>query len=520
MKKIFKNLLSLVLATVMIVTVMLPMTASAADITQIPIVYVRGRRSTIVNSSGKKIYPLKTTIQDALIKDAGKLSLAFADAMATNNWERYGNALYNSIEPIYRDLVLDNNGNIKNGSKVVESDPPQVKKKDFTTGDYVFQYDSRIDPLASAVKLNAYINAVKKATGAKKVNLVGRCLGSSVVASYLTKYGGASVESVIMYASACNGILPIGAAFSGKINIDSNALSRYTDQSLNDEESFNGFIKAMVELSRQARLLGYSAESINSIYLKVADQILPKLLLATYATMPCYWSMVSDEYYSAAKKFIFKNDTKKYAGLIQKIDNYHNNVQKKLPSTLKNLKKQGVKVSVIAKYNVRLAPVFENCNIQADGTVELKTMSFGATSSVFGKVLPKSYIDKANAAGRGKYISKDGIIDASTCLFPDSTWFIKNNEHTDFPLVVNKLICAIFNSKGQYTVTSNKNFPQYLEYVKSSNKLVPVTAADPKDIYDDSEVGSSANVLVALIRTVATIVGVFAKILGGIIGIG
>lgn len=498
-----------------LVSIALPMTAEAAATTSTyPIVYVRGRRTPIYNKNGKQIYPLKTTIQDKLMQDKNTLMSAFSKSLLTNNWDPFCDALYKSIAPLYAELVLDNNGEISNGSYHKKSATPKTKTSGYVVSDYVFEYDSRVDPIASAKELQTYIKAVLKATGKKKVSLVGRCLGTSIMAAYFTLYGASYVDTAVFYAAACNGILPIGATFSGHIQLDADSIDKYANSSSGAGDDFDEFFKALVTLTNQAKLLGVGTDKINSVYLSIADQILPKLLLATYGTMPCYWSMVSDEYFEAAKSFIFKGDTKKYAGLIKKINNYHYNVQVPLNNTLKKLKKNGLKIINISKYNVRLAPVFENCNIQADGTVELSTMSFGATSANIGKTLSKTYLKNVAASGMSSYVSKDNMIDASTCLFPDNTWFIKNLSHTNFPSCVNTLIYEALSSKGQFTIKSNKNFPQFLEY--KDKKLVAVTQANPEDV-DKEETSIVSSFLKVLITAFTSTFGNLIKIVSGIL---
>ncbi|MGN1194846.1 MAG: esterase/lipase family protein, partial [Acutalibacteraceae bacterium] len=437
MKKFSKRLLSALLVIMMLTSVTVPLTAeAAASSSDLPIVYVYGRNTPIYNKDGKQIFPLPTSIQTKLMNDKSKLMAAFSKSLVSNNWDSFCDAIYDSVAPLYEELVLDENGEITNGSYSKTSATPQKKTSNFLIHDYGFFYDSRVDPMETAAQLATFINSVCKVTGKSKVNLIGRCLGSCIVSAYLTKYGASKVDTVVYYAPACNGVLPLSATFSGHINIDAESIEKYTSNSLDDGTDFNEFIKAMVTLTSQARLLGVGTDVINSVYLSISDQILPRLLLATYATMPCYWSMISDEYYESAKSFIFKGETKKYAGLIKKIDDYHYNVQVPLSNTLATLKKNGLKIINISKYNVRLAPLFENCDVQADGTVELSTMSFGATSALIGKTLSSSYLKEAADSGLGDYVSKDCIIDSSTCLFPDNTWFVKNLDHGTFPACV------------------------------------------------------------------------------------
>ena len=147
-----------------------------------------------------------------------------------------------------------------------------------------------------------------------------------------------------------------------------------------------------------------------------------------------------------------------------------------------------MKVAVIAKYNIQLAPLFKDCMKQADNLVELETASYGATCADIKQLLPDSYINAQIKAGKEKYISPDLKVDASTCLFPDYTWFIKDLPHDVFPNSVNELIMKIFHSKEQFTVDSDEQFSQYLQYESNSLLLSKVTELDLADENDSAEI--------------------------------
>ena len=102
-------------------------------------------------------------------------------------------------------------------------------------------------------------------------------------------------------------------------------------------------------------------------------------------------------------------------------------------------------------------------------------MSFGAYAPVFGKVLSDEYIANAKANGNGKYISPDYIIDASGCPFPDNTWFIKDAGHETWPPSVYDFILKILRTKDQYTITTNPDYPQFLQYNALDDSLRKVT---------------------------------------------
>lgn len=67
-----------------------------------------------------------------------------------------------------------------------------------------------------------------------------------------------------------------------------------------------------------------------------------------------------------------------------------------------------------------------------DQLASVNKASFGATTSSIYDTLSDKYIAKRVAQGKGKYISPDKQIDASTCWFPDYTFFIKGISHSDW----------------------------------------------------------------------------------------
>lgn len=475
MSKVIKRIFSVVLCVVVLVSLAAPSFVAEAATSSTPIVYITGRRTPIYNKNGQKIYPMKTSITDVVEANMSKIIAASLTSYTTKNWNILGDTLYDLIEPLYRDLRLDKNGEVSNGSYIKQNATPETDKSGkYEIMQFNFEYDSRIDPWESAALLRSYISKVLKATGKKKVQIIGRCMGSDILAAYLVRYkSDPKVDTAIFYAPACNGILIDSAPFAGKIEFDPDQLKKYlaNGSSTSDEEfegllgSFNSFFSTI-----SGRL---GASIANSLFDQAGDKILPRLLLATYATMPGYWAMISDQYYEEAKTYIFGKDINQYSGLIKKADRYHYDVQQKLPSVLKSLKKSGMKINIISKYNVDFDPIYEGSSQQGDGWIETKNSSFGATVANKGKTLSASYLKTMANSGLANYVSGDKIIDASTCLFPDYTFFLKNNAHTTWASCVNKLLMAICNSSSQFTVTSNKNYTQFMTY--KSNTITPMS---------------------------------------------
>lgn len=473
MKGFTKRFLSFVLCGILLFSCAYPAVAAKEVIeNDLPIVHVLGRLKAIYNTNGKQLYPFKKELTDIVMADSDALVSSVATSLFTGNWKYLGNTISKNLKPSFGELVLDGNGEIYNGTYTLPYTEPRPIESNYQMNDYLFNYDWRLDPITLAGDLNDFIDAVLAATGKEKVHLVSRCLGTSIAASYLTFYGADKIDTCVMYAGSAMGILPISTFFSGSLDIDPDALQRFAANADEEESDYVELMKTFASILKASNL----AKNVFENNFKTAiNQILPDLLLETYATMPSHWSMVSHEYYEKAKAFVFSGKEEEYAGLISKIDNYHYGVQQILPETLTRLKDEGLKVCIFAKYNFELAPLYENSNFQSDDTIEISSMSFGAYAPVFGKVLSDEYVANAKANGTGKYISPDYIVDASTCLFPDSTWFIKDAGHENWPASVYDFILQILRTKNQYTVTTDPKYPQFLQYNALNGSLSKVT---------------------------------------------
>ena len=117
--------------------------------------------------------------------------------------------------------------------------------------------------------------------------------------------------------------------------------------------------------------------------------------------------------------------------------------------------------------------------MQADGKVSVTESSFGAKTAEYGKTLSNSYLNSARKKGTIDYVSKDLIIDASTCLFPDYTWFVRDIAHDEIPKVIDSLMLKILRSKGQKTVRSFEDYPQFMSYNITTQKVTEVSAPIP-----------------------------------------
>lgn len=489
MNRLFKCIISLVLTVSLVTaTFVFAFQSSAQDNvtgTDIPTVYVVGTGSTLVvneaDGSERKVYPL--SVSDKFIENTVKENIdVFAKAVLTQKWAEFGEVLSEIFNELHSEIALDENGRPTNGSHVNWTwsrdtlNGAKVNGK-YPTDRFTFSYDWRLDPYETADILHRYIEDILYVTGEEKVALVGRCLGSCITQAYMEKYDGEYVSDFIIYASAGKGATPCSKCFSGKVHVDADGAERYLyDMDFAEDDYINRLIHAFVTVFNDTYGLDLAAWAVNNAWPNICNDVVPKVVMASYGGFPSYWGMVAEEDYEEAKELIFKDDAEgKYDNFINMIDKYHYNVQVKAEELFAGYIADGIEIANITKYGFQSIPITADATIVSDGYCDVFQQSMGATLAKVNEPFPQSYIDEAKANGTDKYISPDGLIDASTCYLPDRTWFIKNLPHANFPKIVLRLVDSIVNNDG-YTVFTEENYPQYLVY----NKIDGVTSLEPQ----------------------------------------
>ncbi|MGN0447126.1 MAG: hypothetical protein ACI4GC_01120 [Acutalibacteraceae bacterium] len=506
MKKILSKAIALLLSLIMVFSVTSIGVAASYE-NDLPVVYLRGATEKVYDKNGNQVWPVTTSITDMLIDNRKPLLAAFSASLATSDWSIYGDALNLVLNEYYQYGALDNNGNPKNGTTIKNSPKPKVKSSDFGIGDYVFRYDPRLDPWETADLLNSYINSVLAATGKKKVQLVSRCMGCCFASAYLCKYGADKVDTAIYYASAAKGSTVCGELFYGKLKFDENVLNNYADTYMGDDE-LSSLLAGVISITYSLSLLGAGTGVVTDIFNQMSVEVWPQLLRTTFANMPAYWAMVSEDYYEGAKNFVFGGYEAEYAGLIKKIDNYHQNVMLKLDSDLKTFVKNGMKIVVLAKYNRPFPPYIESSQVQGDGRINMDDIAFGAVGADIGTYFDVTYLNEARLSGTIDYISDDLTIDTSTALFPNNTWYVKNIKHGTFPPSINVMIMDILHKKKQVTVNDFAEYPQFMDFDYDTDTLSPIEAAKP------SGDAGTTNILFTIIEKIMTIFNMIKNFFG------
>ncbi len=478
MKKSAKRALAFILSIIFVFSSFTAVTAQSSTVgSDIPVIYVHGQGCSLIADEPegtRPVYPI--SLPADYIESAVKNNIGvFAKAVITQEWDEFCDVLYDIVAPLYKEIALDENGESRNGIRAAWSWDKNSLNTTKVNGKYPierfdFQYDFRLDPYETADILHQYIEDVLEATGEEKVALSGRCLGACIAAAYMEKYDGEYVSDLILYASALNGVAAVGKSFSGELYLDADSVERYVyDLDIAADKALDDLIDSFVSLFNATYGLDVACWSVNNVFPDIYLKIIPRLLIDTFGTFPGYWAMVSDEDYEKAKETVFYgSDTEKYAKFIEKIDNYHYNVQNEIEKDFRHYNEIGIETANIVKYGYQSVPIEKGTDKLSDGLCYVSDSSIGANTVSINKKFNRFYLKKAKDKGTDIYISPDCEIDASKCLMPDRTWFVKNLEHKNFPKCMDELYSEIINNNG-FTVFSDEKYPQYLVYNKASD---------------------------------------------------
>ncbi len=475
-----KKLLSVLLALTLALALAVPaMTAFAADVNYIPTVLVGGRNRNmpIYTPDGQKVFPIGDNLKTEDITNAVMHCLPYLGVgMISGNYDAWVDEFYKAMAPYYENILCDGNGDIAPTSLETKYDYTNLVKGNYNECDYRFEYDWRLDPFTTADYLDTLINNILDQTGAKKVSIVARCYGCNVLSAYLHEYGIEKVQNVVYYVSSSQGSsLRASEMFAGKFNINSEAIEYALQtgeiekmyESVIDDPAMRELIISMLSLMNTLNTLNVPMSTLTDFVNKVYPMLAPKIVPATYGSFASIWATVASEDYEQAKKLVFAGQEDEYAGLIEKIDRYHYEVQVNEVEMLKEYKSQGMGLGIVVGYNVpSYLPFVESSMANNDATVLVKHASFGATAADYGSELSAKQLEGVDE----KYISSDHIINASTCAFPENTWFIKNYIHSTFPVCIDKLNLAILKTNGM-TVDTDPNYPQFLKYDSETKTL-------------------------------------------------
>ena len=506
MKRTIKKSLSLLLVLIMVMSLAVPAFAKPTEwisqsLSDIPVIRISGDGEKLVDENGNKVFHYKDFASilgdddeeeeedsELLTSIANILMPFLVDGLLNDNWDPYYKNLQAEISELFENSLLDKNGNAQFGTGLRQERIDKMNNtrhndqawrnpdrtiKYYVHDRYWFYYDWRLDPIETAAELKSFIDDILASTGCTEVGIVASCLGTNVVTAYLAVYpehAAQSIRGIAYDGSVVGGAEMLSEAISGKFNVDAAAINRtLKDCAAIGMFDIDGFINTTIEmLDRTGVLDSVIGKTKEWIYYKLVEGVTSALALSTFYTWPNYWACVSPQDYETAKNYVFgpKGSEKRteYAGLIAKLDNYDRVVRQRIPKILTNAVNSGVNFGVISKYGFQSLPICETNYLVSDQFASVGRSSFGATTGTIYNDLTDDYIASRVEKGFGRYISPDKQIDASTCLFPNQTWFIKGSSHSNWSDWELRHLYDIASSKEQLTIDNSTWPSQFVVY--------------------------------------------------------
>lgn len=455
-----------------------------------PLVVVRG-----FNFSG--MYNKKTG-EKAFSFDTGKLIKLLAnvciDSLIYKNEDAFADGVIDFLWDTMGNFASDCNGNSLNENIVAKHcDGSMAENMDFleecpyknaegvlhgavdavgAENVYYLNFDWRLAPWELASQLNELIENAKKDSGKDKVKIICASMGGMATTAYLKYYGAKSVDSCTFLSSGHNGAGVAGQALRGTITIPSTSFKYYFTSMA--EDSGNSFLVFLLKALGYTKIYDFLANKVNDFAEKSLQKIYDEALIDIFATNVGLWSLCPDALYDDAIKNIFSGREDEYSDLLEKVMRCKDFVFS-TEETMANAEKAGVKMTFVSNYDSGLLPIYTESNEHGDRFLETMYTSGFATVAHFNETLSEDYILQSDK----KYISPDGVIDASTCLYKDRTWFIKNAPHVaaNYKTKYNEFVITLALAEQQPTI---ETYPQYPQFMKADKNLAlsPLTSTD------------------------------------------
>lgn len=474
-----KKLIALVLALVLSFSLCIPAFAAEETATpERPIVVVRGIDfAGLVKEDGSSAISIDAFDVLGLIFNIGGHKVAGNKAAGARAIAEFG-------MDIFSDLMVDQNGNSVNadvsipkyydcGADLDLSDDDKwadtavglfrsLTRKYGGENVYLYTFDWRMSPDALADDLKSFFDMVlANHPEADKLDVAACSMGGMVTTSYIYKYGSDIFHNLVFFSPALNGADVVGSAFTGDLTISGQDLTSFLIKKVGGNFFVNFIIKVLQLLGIVDGIAGF----VNEILTEYGDIIYDEFLCQVFRTTYGLWGMVPDEYYDDAVEFFFEGVEDEYAVALAEIAE----IREFVFSTegIIDSINDDVNVSFVSHYGNTQLPIYSKSYLHGDGVLESARTSCGATFANYGATLT----DEELAGVAAEYISPDKVVNASTALYPESTWIIKGakhvgckdgSDHTEFAI-------WLLAQEEQPTVYTNAAYPRFMNCDANEN---------------------------------------------------
>lgn len=472
MKKLLAVFLSAVIAFSLSLSIFAQAESDECQCGNIPVIFVTGFAYTelVANAGTEEEYGAFGVETEAITDMIKRLILPLFGLILTGNYDKFAHTLSAEVNDLFYDASCDVNGNPNNPTvdiKIYEPPSPYHFRNTRT----VFRYDWRKDVFDIAAELNDYIEETKRLTGHSKVALRAESMGGAVTMAYLYTYGYDSVETVVMQSSAFEGIEMMTSLFVGDLTLDPKSVMNYVGNFLEGNAVDMVFYRALYNT--------FAALAFNpvvkffdvALISKIKDVVYEDCIKSLFGYIPGIWAFVAEDSYEEAKAFMLDEEVN--AELIRKIDKYHYEVMNRKEEIIEDAMANGVNFAIISNYGKAAVPLGSQSTNQSDFLIDTKHTSMGATCAPYGGTLGDGYMQKVDDGHN--HISPDNIIDASTCGFPEITWFVKDMMHTWYSDGYHEFVYTLIYTPGQETIHTFPQYPQFMLNNQETEALEPLT---------------------------------------------
>ena len=322
-----------------------------------------------------------------------------------------------------------------------------------------FDTDWRLSPIENADKLHQYIEYACERYGVEKFNLKPISGTIPIVLAYLDEHGYDRVASIHINLTTHNGSTVFGEIFTRRMVLDMEALTKMPpfEQLGVDLTALSSVLRVLFEpgvLSVVERFVKLAAG-------RVIGRVYDEIIIPLVSTMPGLWTNVPQKDYAAAKRALLGRNPN--ADLVEKLDAWQD-IALRADDIIREAA-QHVKVGVWAGYGVPLPPLGNSKGATSDFFVDTKYASLGASCAPLNLPFLPTYRQR-RACGGHNHVSPDRMIDASTCLLPEQTWFALNKMHGWEDSYGGWYEWFLATDKPY--VFENERYPQFMEAVQRS----------------------------------------------------
>ncbi len=318
---------------------------------------------------------------------------------------------------------------------------------------YYYAYNSFTNLEETINGLYEFIQMVKKETGHDKINIVPISMGGSIANGLFEYYPDVmdDLNKVVYIVPALNGSTIVGDLYKKDLAF------------LDTDFLYNGFLETLMD-EEDARMIEVVARILpDEVLVGVLNNVADCLIEEVAANVTSLWGLCPKEDYPEAsakllaQKPVIKAQTDRY---YQAQLNSLANIQKMVD--------KGVEVYNIVDYDAPLYQIGNSWNDDnADGVIHLSSTAMGVHSALVGETLGDDYKQantSVNCSDKShNHMSPDNVVDASTGLLPDTTFYFdgQNHEKTARNDVIISLATRLLATDDIKSVYSLEEYPQF-----------------------------------------------------------